>query len=221
MRITRFAMLSASLALTLACARVLAATTAPAPTAAQVSAAIQQAEAEHLKQLEQTDPAAAERARSPFAMALVASIKANTVKGCLPARGGEIVCIVGVQAGRREGYRALAFRDNPEPWVLARRETPSLDGPDAGQATAAMREFARAELKANPSGEYAVELTEMAKSLVVKQLDECDLSRDSGNVNCAATASVGGQPDKHIVGLAFALETDGWRFVPRASPQSD
>ncbi|MGE8368208.1 hypothetical protein [Cupriavidus sp.] len=211
MRLTPFA----SLSLSLACASALA--TPAAPTPAQVTAAIQQFEAERIKQLEQTDPAAAERARSPVVASLVASIKAHAVKGCLPASAGEIVCIVGVRAGLRDGYRALAFRDNPEPWVLVRRETPDVNGPDAAQATAAMREFARAELKKNPAGEHAAELTSMAESLVVKQLNHCGLSRDSGNLGCDAMISVGGAPEKRVTGFAFALEPAGWRFLPRST----
>ncbi len=217
----------ASLSFCLACASAnvlaapaVAAVSALVPTPAQVTVAIQESEAEHLRQLEQTDPAAAERARSPFAAALVASIKAYTVKGCLPPSGGEIVCIVGVQAGRREGFRALAFRDNPEPWVLARRETPAVNGPDAAQATALMREFLRNELKEGLSGEHATELTALSSSLVIKQLNDCEVSRGSGNLACDAVVSMGGEPDKRVTGFAFALERSGWRFVPRTADQS-
>lgn len=217
MRLSRFATRSAILSISLACASagVIAAAAPPAPTPDQVTAAIQQAEAERLKQLAQTDPAAAERARSPYVAGIMASIKAHTVKGCLPASDGEIVCIVGVKAGRRDGYRALAFGANPEPWVLVRREEPAISGPDAEQATASMREFARGLLKNPADAEEAAELTAMATSLVVKQLDECRLSSESGNVRCAAMISTAGKPDQRVSGFAFALDAGGWRFVPR------
>lgn len=210
MRITLFA--SLSLCLASASASVLAASVAPTP--AQVTTAIQQSEAERIQRLEQTDPAAAERARSLPVAALAASFKAHTVKGCLPASGGEIVCIVGIKAGLRDGYRAVAFRDNPEPWVLARREVPDVNGPDATQATAAMREFAREELKKNPSAEDAAELTSMMQSLVVKQLHNCSLRRNDGNLGCEAVISTDGQPEKRVSGFGFALEGSSWRFVP-------
>ncbi|MDW3684208.1 hypothetical protein RA280_21125 [Cupriavidus sp. CV2] len=217
MHISRFANRAAILCACLAAASagVIAATAPPAPTPEQVTAAIQQSEAERLKQLEQTDPAAAERARSPYVAGIMASIKAHTVKGCLPASGGEIVCIVGVKAGRRDGYRALAFGGNPEPWVLARREEPAISGPDAEQATASMREFARGQLKTQTGAEEVAELTAMATSLAVKQLDECHLNRDSGNVRCAAVVATASKPDQRVSGIAFALEAGGWRFVPR------
>jgi len=217
MRISRLAAPAAFLSFCLASAStgVLAAAAPPAPTPDQVTAAIQQSEAERLKQLEQTDPAAAERARSPLVAGIMASIKAHTVKGCLPASGGEIVCIVGVKAGRRDGYRALAFGGNPEPWVLVRREEPAISGPDAGQATASMREFARGQLRTQTDAEAVAELTAMATSLTVKQLNECSLSHESGNVRCSAVISTGGKPDQRVTGFAFALEAGGWRFVPR------
>lgn len=184
----------------------LAAAAADLPSVEQANAAYRQAiEADSAKH-----PAASS---SPLGAALLASMRIRAVQGCQPLHGAHWVCIVQVDVGARSGYQAYAFESHGAHWRISERKDIPAPTPSLAQAQQLFRERLRGEGEQQPTPQDRALFAQAAASAVVETLEECELDRDSGAVECRSRIEL---PDGKNTGhLRFMLNAQQWTLLPR------
>lgn len=146
-------------------------------------------------------------------------VKVTSLLGCQQAPETEfkdqIVCLVGMSAGMRDGYAVLPLRQEGDNWVGVERKHAQFAGPAPAEAQALIRAWAKQEVANNPELAKDQQMQEAQTTMQVKAIKQCDVNRKTGYLECATVLSVPGRPDDIQTELKFALEKAGWRYVPR------
>lgn len=145
------------------------------------------------------------------------AVKVTSLLGCQDAQEaqGEVVCLVGMRAGMRDGFTVLPLRkENGGAWVGVERKHATFAGPSIGEAQALMRAWVGEEIARNPDAANDVQMQEAQTTMQVKALDACEVKRSTGYLVCDAVLSVPNRTDIRTA-FTFMLESTGWRYVPR------
>src|SRR5450830_296381 len=173
---------------------------APMPTQEQINAAVQAGVAK-------------QKSSVPI------PVKVTSLLGCQQAPETEfkdqLVCLVGMSAGMRDGYAVLPLRQEGDNWVGVERKHAKFAGPAPAEAQALIRAWAKQEVANNPELAKDQQMQEAQTTMQVKAIHDCEVKRSSGYLQCDTILSVPGRPDDIKTELTFVLETTGWRYVPR------
>jgi len=145
------------------------------------------------------------------------AVKVTSLLGCQEAQEaqGEVVCLVGMRAGMRDGFTVLPLRkENGGVWVGVERKNATFAGPSTGEAQTLMRAWVGEEIARNPDAANDVQMQEAQTTMQVKALDACEVKRSTGYLVCDAVLSVPNRADIRTA-FTFMLESTGWRYVPR------
>jgi len=146
-------------------------------------------------------------------------VKVTSLLGCQQAQEPEfkdqVVCLVGMSAGMRDGFTVLPLRQEGDSWVGVERKHAKFAGPAPAEAQALIRAWAKQEVANNPELAKDQQMQEAQTTMQVKAINDCDVNRKTGYLECATVLSVPGRPDDIQTELKFALEKAGWRYVPR------
>lgn len=146
-------------------------------------------------------------------------VKVTSLLGCQDTQEtefkGEVVCLVGMSAGMRDGFAVLPLRQDGDNWVGVERKHAQFAGPAPAEAQALIRAWAKQEVANNPELAKDQQMQEAQTTMQVKAINACDVGRKTGYLECATVLSVPGRPDDIKTELKFALEKAGWRYVPR------
>ena len=143
-------------------------------------------------------------------------VKVTSLPGCQESQEvkGEVVCLVGMSVGMRDGFSVLPLRLDGATWVGVERKDARLVEPTPAEAQAMLRAWAMQEAAANPAAQDA-QMREAQATMQVKALNNCEVQRRTGYLECDAVLSVPSRPDDIETRFTFALEGRGWRYVPR------
>lgn len=196
MRLTSFALTAATLF------AILPAHAASMPTLEQIHAAVQAGVAKTQASIRSSVPIA---------------VKVTSVQGCQDSLEvpGEVVCLVGMSAGMRDGFAVLPLRSENGTWVGVERKHAKFAGPSPAEAQAMIRAWAREEVARDPEAAKDVQMQEAQTTMQVKAINECEVKRQTGYLVCDTELSVPSRPDGIKTELTFKLESAGWRYVPR------
>ena len=194
MRLTSLALTAAALSATLP------AHAAAMPTLEQIHAAVQAGVAKTQA-----------KTRSSIPMA----VKVTSLAGCQDSQEvpGEVVCLVGLSAGMRDGFTVLPLRQDAGTWTGVERKHAVFPGPTPEQAQAAMHAWAEHELATNAEAAKDEQI-KAAPGMGVQTVEDCEVERKTGYLQCDTTLII---PGRANVKTDFRFELDGadWRFVPR------
>lgn len=196
MRLTTLALTAAALFATLP------AQAATMPTLEQIHAAVQAGVAKTQAKTQSGVPIA---------------IKVTSLRGCQDSLEvpGEVVCLVGMSAGMRDGFTVLPLRNENGTWVGVERKHAKFAGPSPAEAQAMIRAWAKEEVARDPEAAKDVQMQEAQTTMQVKAINECEVKRQTGYLVCDTQLSVPSRPDGIKTELTFMLENAGWRYVPR------
>ena len=144
-------------------------------------------------------------------------IKVTSLAGCQESQEvpGEVVCLVGMSAGMRDGFNVLPLRNEGGTWVGVERKNAKFAGPSPAEAQAMIRAWAKEEVARNPEAAKDVQMQEAQSTMQVKAVNECDVKRKTGYLVCDTELSVPSRPEAIKTELTFMLESGNWRYVPR------
>lgn len=152
-------------------------------------------------------------AKRPMPMPL--TMRVTSVLGCQPSPEvpEEVVCLIGMSAGLRDGYLTVALRQENGVWSGVERKQPQYPGPTPEQAQALMRGWAQQQIATDAEAAKDQQLQLAATTMQIKELSDCDVERQSGHLQCEVKLSV---PDHADIDarFKFALEAGAWRFLP-------
>ena len=196
MRLTSLALTAAALF------AALPAHAASMPTLEQIHAAVQ---------------AGVARTQARTQSAMPFSVKVTSLQGCQDSLEvpGEVVCLVAMSAGMRDGFNVLPLRKEGDTWVGVERKNARFAGPSPAEAQAMIRAWAKEEVARNPDAAKDVQMQEAQSTMQVKAVNECDVKRKTGYLVCNTELSVPSRPEAIKTELTFMLENAGWRYVPR------
>ena len=196
MRLTTLALTAAALF------AALPAHAASMPTLEQIHAAVQ---------------AGVARTQARTQSAMPFSVKVTSLQGCQDSLEvpGEVVCLVAMSAGMRDGFNVLPLRKEGDTWVGVERKNARFAGPSPAEAQAMIRAWAKEEVARNPDAAKDVQMQEAQSTMQVKAVNECDVKRKTGYLVCNTELSVPSRPEAIKTELTFMLENAGWRYVPR------
>ena len=196
MRLTTLALTAAALFATLP------AHAASMPTLEQIHAAVQAGVAKTQARTQSSIPI---------------SVKVTGLQGCQDSLEvpGEVVCLVSMSAGMRDGFTVLPLRNENGTWVGVERKHAKFAGPSPAEAQAMIRAWAKEEVARDPEAAKDVQMQEAQSTMQVKAINECDVKRKTGYLACNTELSVPSRPDGIKTELSFMLENGGWRYVPR------
>ncbi|MGK5021933.1 hypothetical protein [Janthinobacterium sp. LB2P10] len=196
MRLTTLALTFAALFATLP------AHAASMPTQEQIQAAVQAGVAKT-------------QAKAPSSLPI--SVKVSSLHGCRESQEvpGEVVCLVGMRAGMRDGFQVLPLRKDNDTWVGVERKHAKFAGPSPAEAQAMLRAWAKEEVARDPEAAKDVQMQEAQSTMQVKAINECEVKSKTGYLVCDTELSVPSRPDGIKTELTFMLESAGWRYVPR------
>ena len=196
MRLTSLALTAAALF------AALPAHAASMPTLEQIHAAVQ---------------AGVARTQARTQSAMPFSVKVTSLQGCQDSLEvpGEVVCLVAMSAGMRDGFNVLPLRKEGDTWVGVERKNAKFAGPLPAEAQAMIRAWAKDEVARNPDAAKDVQMQEAQSTMQVKAVNECDVKRKTGYLVCNTELSVPSRPEAIKTELTFMLENAGWRYVPR------
>lgn len=198
MRLTSLALTAAALF------AALPAHAASMPTLEQIHAAVQAG-------------VARTQARMQSSIPVPISVKVTSLAGCQESLEvpGEVVCLVGMSAGMRDGFNVLPLRKEGDTWVGVERKNASFAGPSPAEAQAMIRAWAKEEVARDPDAAKDVQMQEAQSTMQVKAVNECDVKRKTGYLVCDTELSVPSRPDGIKTELTFMLDSGNWRYVPR------
>ena len=196
MRLTSLALTAAALF------AALPAHAASMPTLEQIHAAVQ---------------AGVARTQARTQSAMPFSVKVTSLQGCQDSLEvpGEVVCLVAMSAGMRDGFNVLPLRKEGDTWVGVERKNAKFAGPLPAEAQAMIRAWAKDEVARNPDAAKDVQMQEAQSTMQVKAVNECDVKRKTGYLVCDTELSVPSRPEGIKTELTFMLENASWRYVPR------
>ena len=196
MRLTSLALTAAALF------AALPAHAATMPTLEQIHAAVQ---------------AGVARTQAKTQSAMPFAVKVTSLQGCQDSLEvpGEVVCLVAMSAGMRDGFNVLPLRKEGDTWVGVERKNARFAGPLPAEAQAMIRAWAKEEVARDPDAAKDVQMQEAQSTMQVKAVNECDVKRKTGYLACNTELSVPSRPDGIKTELSFMLENGGWRYVPR------
>ncbi|WP_219116226.1 hypothetical protein [Janthinobacterium sp. UMAB-56] len=196
MRLTFFALTAAVLF------AALPAQASTMPTLEQIHAAVQAGVAK---------TQARTQSSMPFA------IKVTSLQGCQDSLEvpGEVVCLVRMSAGMRDGFNVLPLRKEGDTWVGVERKRAKFAGPSPAEAQAMVRAWAKEEVARNPELAKDAQMQDAQSTMQVTAMNECEVRRSTGYVACDAMLSMPSRPEGIKTELTFMLESAGWRYVPR------
>ena len=196
MRLTTLALTAAALFATLP------AHAASMPTLEQIHAAVQAGVAKTQARTQSSIPI---------------SVKVTGLQGCQDSLEvpGEVVCLVNMSAGMRDGFTVLPLRNENGTWVGVERKHAKFAGPSPAEAQAMIRAWAKEEVARDPEAAKDVQMQEAQSTMQVKAVNECEVKRQTGYLVCDTQLSVPSRPDGIKTELTFMLESAGWRYVPR------
>ena len=196
MRLTSLALTAAALF------AALPAHAASMPTLEQIHAAVQ---------------AGVARTQARTQSAMPFSVKVTSLQGCQDSLEvpGEVVCLVAMSAGMRDGFNVLPLRKEGDTWVGVERKNAKFAGPLPAEAQAMIRAWAREEVARNPEAAKDVQMQEAQSTMQVKVVNECDVQRKTGYLVCDTELSLPSRPQGFNTELTFMLESGNWRYVPR------
>ena len=200
MRLTTIALTATAAALF----ATLPARAATMPTLEQIHAAVQAGVAKT-------------QAKLQSAMPVPMAVKVTSLRGCQESQEvqGEVVCLVGMRAGMRDGFNVLPLRNEGGTWVGIERKNAKFAGPSPAEAQAMIRAWAKEEVARNPEAAKDAQMQEAQSTMQVKAINECDVIRKTGYLVCDTELSVPSRPDGIKTELTFMLESGNWRYVPR------
>ncbi|MGK5016300.1 hypothetical protein [Janthinobacterium sp. HLS12-2] len=198
MRLTSLALTAAALF------AALPAHAAAMPTLEQIHAAVQAGVAKT-------------QAKMQSAMPVPIAVKVKSLQGCQDSLEvpGEVVCLVGMSAGMRDGFNVLPLRNEGDTWVGVERKNAKFAGPSPAEAQAMIRAWAKEEVARNPEAAKDVQMQEAQSTMQVKVVNECDVQRKTGYLVCDTELSLPSRPQGFNTELTFMLESGNWRYVPR------
>lgn len=198
MRLTTLALTAAALF------AALPAHAASMPTLEQIHAAVQAG-------------VARTQARMQSSIPVPISVKVTSLAGCQESQEvpGEVVCLVVMSAGMRDGFNVLPLRKEGDTWVGVERKNAKFAGPSPAEAQAMIRAWAKEEVARDPDAAKDVQMQEAQSTMQVKAVNECDVKRKTGYLVCDTELSVPSRPEGIKTELTFMLENAGWRYVPR------
>lgn len=175
---------------------------APMPTQEQIHAAVQAGVAKTQAKTQSSMPIA---------------VKVTSVLGCQDSQEvqGEVVCLVSMSAGMRDGFMVLPLRNDGGTWVGVERKHAKFAGPSPAEAQAMIRAWAKEEVARDPEAAKDAQMQEAQTTMQVKAINECEVKRKTGYLACDTVLSVPSRPDDIKTELTFMLESTGWRYVPR------
>nr|WP_314629273.1 hypothetical protein [uncultured Janthinobacterium sp.] len=196
MRLTSLALTAAALSATLP------AHAAAMPTLEQIHAAVQAGVAKTQA-----------KTRSSIPMA----VKVTSLAGCQDSQEvpGEVVCLVGMSAGMRDGFAVLPLRSENGSWVGVERKHAKFAGPSPAEAQAMMRAWARDEVARDPEAAKDPQMQEALTTMQVTAINECEVKRQTGYLVCDTVLSVPSRPDGIKTEFTFKLDNAAWQYVPR------
>ena len=198
MRLTSLALTAAALF------AALPAHAASMPTLEQIHAAVQAG-------------VARTQARMQSSIPVPISVKVTSLQGCQDSLEvpGEVVCLVGMSAGMRDGFNVLPLRKEGDTWVGVERKNAQFAGPSPAEAQAMIRAWAKEEVARDPEAAKDVQMQEAQSTMQVKAVNECEVKRKTGYLVCDTELSVPSRPDGIKTELTFMLDSGNWRYVPR------
>ncbi|OEZ95705.1 hypothetical protein JAB9_30300 [Janthinobacterium sp. HH107] len=157
------------------------------------------------------------QARMQSSIPVPIPVKATSLQGCQDSQEvpGEVVCLIGMSAGMRDGFMVLPLRNDNGTWVGVERKDAKFAGPSPAEAQAMIRAWAKEEVARNPEAAKDVQMQEAQSTMQVKAVNECDVKRKTGYLVCDTQLSVPSRPEGIKTELTFMLENAGWRYVPR------
>ena len=157
------------------------------------------------------------QARMQSSIPVPIPVKATSLQGCQDSQEvpGEVVCLVGMSAGMRDGFMVLPLHNDNGTWVGVERKDAKFAGPSPAEAQAMIRAWAKEEVARNPEAAKDVQMQEAQSTMQVKAVNECDVKRKTGYLVCDTQLSVPSRPEGIKTELTFMLENAGWRYVPR------
>lgn len=144
-------------------------------------------------------------------------VKATSLAGCQESQEvqGEVVCLVNMSAGMRDGFMVLPLRNDNGTWVGVERKDAKFAGPSPAEAQAMLRAWAKEEVARNPEAAKDVQMQEAQSTMQVKAINACDVKRKTGYLVCDTELSVPSRPEGIKTEFTFMLENANWRYVPR------
>jgi hypothetical protein len=181
---------------------VLPAHAATMPTLEQIQAAVQEGVAKTQDRTQSSMPI---------------SVKVKSLQGCQDSLEvpGEVVCLVAMSAGMRDGFNVLPLRKEGDTWVGVERKHAKFAGPSPAEAQAMMRAWIKEEVARSPEVAKDLQMQEAQTTMQVKAMNECEVKRSTGYLVCDTMLSVPSRPEGIKTDLTFMLESGNWRYVPR------
>ncbi|KAB8048095.1 hypothetical protein GCN78_20105 [Janthinobacterium rivuli] len=157
------------------------------------------------------------QAKMQSAMPVPIAVKVTSLQGCQASLEvpGEVVCLVAMSAGMRDGFNVLPLRHEGGTWVGVERKHAKFAGPSPAEAQAMIRAWAREEVARDPEAAKDVQMQEAQSTMQVKAVNECDVKRKTGYLVCDTELSVPSRPEGIKTELTFMLDGGNWRYVPR------
>lgn len=157
------------------------------------------------------------RTQAKMQSAMPFAVKVTSMQGCQDSQEvpGEVVCLVAMSAGMRDGFNVLPLRKEGDTWVGVERKNAKFAGPSPAEAQAMIRAWAKDEVARNPDAAKDVQMQEAQSTMQVKAVNECDVKRKTGYLVCDTELSVPSRPEGIKTELTFMLENASWRYVPR------
>ena len=145
------------------------------------------------------------------------AVKVTSLQGCQDSLEvpGEVVCLVAMSAGMRDGFNVLPLRKEGDTWVGVERKNARFAGPLPAEAQAMIRAWAKDEVARDPDAAKDVQMQEAQSTMQVKAVNECEVKRKTGYLVCDTELSVPSRPDGIKTELTFMLDSGNWRYVPR------
>ena len=170
-----------------------------------------------LEQIHAAVQAGVARTQARTQSAMPFSVKVTSLQGCQDSLEvpGEVVCLVAMSAGMRDGFNVLPLRKEGDTWVGVERKNAKFAGPLPAEAQAMIRAWAKDEVARNPDAAKDVQMQEAQSTMQVKAVNECDVKRKTGYLVCDTELSVPSRPDGIKTELTFMLDSGNWRYVPR------
>ena len=157
------------------------------------------------------------RTQAKTQSAMPFAVKVTSLQGCQDSQEvpGEVVCLVAMSAGMRDGFNVLPLRKEGDTWVGVERKNAKFAGPSPAEAQAMIRAWAKDEVARDPDAAKDVQMQEAQSTMQVKAVNECDVKRKTGYLVCDTELSVPSRPEGIKTELTFMLENASWRYVPR------
>ncbi|WP_215408662.1 hypothetical protein [Janthinobacterium sp. JC611] len=157
------------------------------------------------------------QAKSQSTVPVPIAVKVTSLQGCQESQEvpGEVVCLVAMSAGMRDGFNVLPLRNENGTWVGVERKHAKFAGPSPAEAQAMIRAWAKEEVARNPEAAKDVQMREAQSTMQVTAVNECDVKRKTGYLVCDTQLSVPSRPEGIKTELTFMLDGGNWRYVPR------